>query len=294
MEIFDAHTHFFGRDYYEFQTIRQPDGTAEILPKQMGGAADGVLLRRLLAGMNACGILRAVTYASISNEMETVGEAALASQGRLVPFASVNPLSSDSMQTLERLQPKYAFRGMVLHPATHDYPVGCEAAGKALDFARANEMVILVHFGLLRLEVRRLIGLAPIVQSDHSHPADLVPVAGDRPDQCFIVSHTGSETFGELLELGASRNNVYADTAGCERWTDWSGKPTALAGRFGELYRSYGAGRIVFGSDSGETTWAQHRSTVDSQVSAMRDSGYNEDDIAAVLSGNLSKLLRSN
>jgi predicted TIM-barrel fold metal-dependent hydrolase len=296
MEIFDAHTHFFSREFYEFQTIRQPDGTTEILPKRFDDAGNGIpsateRLNRILAGMDACGVSRAVTYASVSQEMSTVGEAARASNGRLVPFASINPLSNASLETLERLQPQHRFPGMVLHPAMHDYHIGGDAAAAALDFARVNDMVVLIHFGLLRVNVRKLIGLDPPDHPDYGHPGDLIPVADDRAGQTFIVSHTGLEMFEELLDLGAKCANVYTDTAVSTAWTHGTERPMSLADRFAAVRNAYGVERILFGSDSGGTPWEYHNDALDNQVLAMTEAGYTEKEIAAVLCGNLSRLL---
>ncbi len=299
MEIFDAHTHFFSREFYEFQTARRPDGTSEILPKRIEDFGNGnppdiavEYFTRVLDNLGSCGVERAVTYAFVSQEMGTVGEAARVSNGRLVPYASVNPQSTSSMETLRKLQPRYRFRGLVLFPAMHDYPIGGGDAAAALDFAHANDVVVLIHFGLLRASVRELIGLAPRDHPGYGHPGDLIPVAGDREGQTFVVSHPGPEMFEELLDLGAKCANVYTDTAGSAAWTPGTKKPNTLADRFAAVRDAYGVERILFGSDSGGTPWEYHKDALDSQVSAMTEAGYAEKEIAAVLCGNLSKLLR--
>jgi predicted TIM-barrel fold metal-dependent hydrolase len=299
MEIFDAHTHFFRREFYEFHTARRPDGTSEILPKRVEDFGSENLpdnaveyFTRVLDNLDSCGVKRAVTYASVSQEMGTVGEAARVSLGRLVPYASVNPLSTSSMETLRKLQPLFRFRGLVLFPAMHDYPIGGDAAAAAFDFAHANDVVVLIHFGLLRANVRELIGLDPRDHPSYGHPGDLIPVAGDRADQTFIVSHPAFETFEEFIDLGAKCANVHMDTAGSAAWTPVTKKPKMLADRFAAVRNAYGVERILFGSDSGGTPWEYHKDALDNQISAMTEAGYTEKEIAAVLCGNLSKLLR--
>jgi len=298
MDIFDAHTRFFGREFYEFHTARRPNGSTEILLNQTADASAGVPSKepnghvdRILADMDACGISRAVTYASIPQEARTVGEAALGSNGRLIPYAAVNPELSESLETVGKLQPRFGFRGLVLFPAMHGYPIGSERAAAALDFARAHNMVVLVHFGRLRTGLRSLIGLDPAHDPPHVLSRDLIPVARTRPDQRFVVPCRGTGFFEDFLELGKSCSNVYADTAGSTSWVAEQDSPTTLAQLFDDTRKAYGVERILFGSDSGGVSRGFRTDIRDAQISAMTAAGFTENDRAAVLGFNLSALL---
>lgn len=298
MDIFDAHTHFLSREYYEFQTARQPDGTEEIVLKQTEESGPGAppddsagRLGGVLDDMDACGVARAVTYAAVPQEMEVVGRTALRSNDRLIPYAAVNPASPASLELLRSLQPRYRFRGLVLFPVMHSYSIDGDRAANALDYARSNRMVVLVHYGWLPVGIRTLIGLDPELPPDRGHPSDLMPVARARQDQHFVAPCPGASFFEEFLELGISCPNVYADTAGSVSWVDADRQPSALANMFERMRRAYGVERILFGSDSGGFPPGYRTDIRDAQCSAMVAAGFTEGERTAVLGLNLSRLL---
>jgi predicted TIM-barrel fold metal-dependent hydrolase len=297
MDIFDAYTRFFGRDFYEFQTVQRPDGETEILLKQLvRGDGDDRLLaahrRRVLANMDACGVSRAVVYASVPQEMSAVGEAALESNGRLVPFAAVNPLSHSSLAVLGELQRRHVFRGLILFPFMHKYALDGSDAAAVFDVAATHDMVVFVHCGAARAEVRKLLGLDARSSTDYGRPKDLIAVAKTRIDQTFAVPYSDEYPFEEFLELGASCPNVYANTV-CSIAAVSDRKQTpSPADWFSETKRVYGDKRILYGSDSDGSTEGYRKDVLEAQIAAMIEAGFEEAERAAVLGGNLTRLLR--
>ena len=98
MHVFDSHTHFFSRTFYEFQVKQIPGGDGSALLDRLRRAGIDVPREststhrdRIIAELDESGVDRAVTFASIPDEMEIVGEAAASSDGRLVPYAMVDP-----------------------------------------------------------------------------------------------------------------------------------------------------------------------------------------------------------
>jgi predicted TIM-barrel fold metal-dependent hydrolase len=294
MEIFDGHTHFFGRNFYEFRTTRSRDGNPEITidGEPEITPADIVACRtRVLTGMDACGVSKAATYAFIAQETESVGKAALGSGGRLVPYAAVDPLAPASLARLERLQTTYRFRGMLLFPAMHEYSIDGDDAARALDLAQAHGMIVLVHCGPLQPYVRTLFGLDPDTASDHGRIADLAAVAHRRPHQTFVVVHLGPSRLEEFWELGTSCPNTYADTGAITALTAERGSMLDVSDVFRETKRAYGADRILYGSDSSGFDRHYRKHILDAQTGALVRAGFTADDRAAVLGGNLSRLL---
>ena len=298
MTIFDAHTHFFSREFYEFQTTLVPGADrATLLDRihaggiNVPGLGASAHTARWIAELDRSGVARAVTFASVPAEMKVVGEAAAASGGRLVPFAMVNPRAPETLTTLEALQPTLHFRGMALFPAMHDYSIDSTEASLAIDLAAKHRMVVFVHCGKLRVNVRKLIGLEADFPAEKSRPVQLIPVARARPNVTFVVPHFGSGRFEELLELGSACKNVYTDTAGSNAWILEHHPPLALSEVFAQTRETMGAERILFGSDSGVFPRGYRADVLRMQEAAMRAAGFSDSEREGVLGGNLTRIL---
>lgn len=306
MEIFDAHTHFCSREFYEFQTLSAPDGRESILLKQASRdepgerfAAVAAHRDRFLAGMAECGVKRAVTYASIPEETEAVGQATLGSAGKLVPYAMVNPLVPDVLAKLGRLHESYRYRGITLCPAMHRYAIDGDEAGRALDFARTHGMIVLIHCEPVQRRVRELFGLDvdhPArggFATDGGQPANLIPLARARPDLRFVVSHAGADFFDDFLEVGSACPNVYIDTAGVIRRDAPESGSLSTTARLKEMKRAFGVGRILYGSGSAGFPEGYRQNMLNAQIDALNRARFSTSERAAVLGGNLSRLLTS-
>ncbi len=296
--IFDAHLHFFGREFYEYQTTLVPDGDHDALLEQI--RESGVEIpdanarehaKRWLAEMDRHEIDRAVVFASVPPEMDPVGRVAAESGGRLVPFAMVNPRDPVTIETLQRLQPTHRFRGILLFPSLNDYPIQSPDVTAALEVAKSHNMLVVVHCGRLRVTVRKLVGLEQDFPPHKSRPRDLVPVAREHPDLAFIVPHFGAGALDELLDLAERCPNVYTDTSGSNAWIVEHDPPLSLAEVFKEARESFGTERILYGSDSGAFPRGYRKELLTKQAEAMRNAGFKDRDQAAVLGGNLARLL---
>ena len=223
--------------------------------------------------------------------MAVVGEVAAASRGRFAPFTVVNPMAPATLEALASLQPRFGFRGMLLFPAMHDYSIQAPEVTAALEVAKANDMVVFVHCGKLRIGVRQLIGLNPDFPAERSRPRDVAAVARAHRDVAFIVPHFGAGYFEEALDLAAAYHNVYLDTAGSHDWAAEHTPPLSLADVFGHAKDAIGTERILFGTDSGVFPRGYRGDILLAQIDAMMDAGYSAGERDAVLGGNLSRLL---
>jgi predicted TIM-barrel fold metal-dependent hydrolase len=296
--IFDAHTHFFSREFYEFQTTLVPGGNRTALLEriraggiEVPGPDARAHLARWIAELDRHGVARALTFASVPAEVKAVGEASAASGGRLVPFAMINPRAPETLTQLASIQPTLRFRGIVLFPAMHDYAIGAPEASRAIDIAEKSDMAVFVHCGKLRVNVRKLIGLDADFPADRSRPVDLIPIARARPDVTFIVPHFGSGLFEELLELGASCRNVCTDTAGSNAWILEHHPPLALSEVFARAREAMGAERILFGTDSGVFPRGYRSDIPRMQNDAMRAAGFSDGEREGVMGGNIAGIV---
>ena len=298
MNVFDAHTHFFGREFYEYQATlvdgADPETTLDRIraggievpePDATAHAA------RWIREMDRHRISRAALFASIPEEMIVVGEVAAASGGRFVPFAAVNPAVPVTLSALRGLLPRFSFRGMLFFPAMHDYSIQAPEVTAALELAKAHAMVAFVHCGRLKVGVRELIGLDPEFPVGRSRPRDVAAVARAHPDVAFILPHFGAGFFEEALDLAAAYSNVYMDTAGSHSWTTQHTPPLSLIDIFRQTRDAIGAERILFGSDSGVFPRGYRADLLLAQIDAMIEAGFSAGEREAVLGGNLTRLL---
>lgn len=294
MEIFDGHTHFFSRESYELRTRPAAVRGAEIeLTSAYETPPAGIpeYTNHVVSRMNDCGVDRAVTYASIPQETEAVGEAALGSSGRLVPYVMVNPVVAASFARIKSIQSKYGFRGMLLCPHMHEYNLESEEAARALNVARKYRMVVFLHCGFLRPRVRALFGLDPTPPPDKGQPAELAHVARKRSNQVFVVSHVDPPSFDEMLSTWELCPNVYLDTGGMFQMAARREGPPDLTEMFGKLKEVFGVERVLYGSDSSGFPPDYLENILNVQIEAMKRAGYTDAEREAVLGVNLNRVL---
>ncbi len=296
--VFDAHIHFFGREFYAFQTtLVAREDSETILGRIRAGGIEipgpdtKAHATRWIAELDRNHVDRAVLFASSPTEIKAVGEATASHPRRLFSYTVVNPTAPATLEALESLQPKLHFKGILLFPAMHEYAIQSPEAARAIELAKRHHLVVFVHCGKLRVNVRKLIGLNADFPAEKSRPRDLLPVARANPDVRFVVPHFGSGWFAETIALGASCPNVYVDTAGSNAWILEHDPPLSLAEVFEATRGSFGADRILFGSDSGGFPRGYRADIMRAQQDTMRVAGFTSDEQRAVLGGNLTRLL---
>ncbi len=299
MQIQDAHTHFFSRPFF--------DALAALSPRKAEGAglvaevaaraglqlpADSVEAHRdrWLAEMTRAGVARMVTFASLPAEAETVAAAARGSGGRLLPWTLVNPADPGGAAFAEKALGTLGFRGLLVFPAMHHFKPADACFQPVLELARAHRAPVLVHCGLLRVKLRDLFGLPRPYDLAYAHPLDLVPAANRFRDVTFIVPHFGGGFLQEALLLGQQCENVLLDTSSSNDWLA-SQPGLTLAQVFRSALDVFGAGRILFGTDSSTFPRGWRRDILDSQLAALRLARATEAEIEQIVGGNLARLL---
>ena len=296
--IFDAHVHFFGREFYAFQTTLVDREDAEVIfgriragGIEIPGTDANAHASRWIAEMDRNRVDRAVIFASSPNEVAVVGAAAKSYPRRLYPYALINPKATAQVELVDSLQTQFHFNGVLLFPALHEFSMQSPEAERVIKLAEKHRMVVFVHCGKLRIPVRKLIGLSSDFPAERSRPRDLEAVAKAHPKVRFVVPHFGSGWFEETMALGSACANVYVDTAGSNGWILGHDPPLALTEVFHTAKDVFGVDRILYGSDSGVFPGGYRGEIMKAQQQTMTAAGFTDDDRRAVMGFNLGRLL---
>lgn len=299
MQIQDAHTHFFGRPFF--------DGLAALSPRASEpGLVDAVAAKaglqlpdpdparhaaRWLAEMDKHGVLRMVSFASLPGEAEAVAAAARAAGGRLVPYTIVNPTDPKAPAFIERALGTLGFRGLLTFPAMHHFRPGDACMTPILELARAHKAPVLVHCGVLRVKLRDLFGIPRPYDLSFADPLAVVPAANRFRDVSFVLPHFGGGFLQQALMAGAQCENVLVDTSSSNDWLATQPGNGTLADVFRAALRVFGAERILFGTDSSTFPRGWRSDIRDTQLAALAAAGATGAQVEAVMGGNLARLL---
>jgi uncharacterized protein len=179
------------------------------------------------------------------------------SGGRLIPFVRLD-LSESPIEEAERCLDRGA-RGIKLHPRAQKFLLDDERLAPIFALAAERRVPILIHGGR---------GLPPIA----NHLANLV----DRyPDAQLIVAHAGIADMAGLGGLLGGKAGVYFDTS------VWS--PLDLL----DLFRLVGPEQVLYASDY---PYGQQPASLLIAVRTARLSGFDEDQLRAMLAGNARRI----
>lgn len=299
MQIQDAHTHFFGRPFF--------DGLAALSPrKDEAGLVEAVAAKaglqlpdadpakhaaRWIAEMDKHGVARMVSFASLPVEAEAVAAAARASDGRLIPYTIVNPTDPKSPGFTERALGSLGFRGLLTFPAMHHFKPGDACMEPVLELARAHKAPVLVHCGLLRVKLRDAFGIPRPYDLSFADPLHVVPAANRFRDVSFVLPHFGGGLLQNALIAGAQCENVLLDTSSSNDWMATLPSRPALADVFRSALGVFGAERLLFGTDSSTFPRGWRGDIRDAQLGALEQAGATGAQRDAVMGGNLARML---
>jgi predicted TIM-barrel fold metal-dependent hydrolase len=203
LELFDAHTHIGRND---------PDGMSQQPEELLTG-----LQRAQAQGAFVFPMHEPDGYRAANDE---VIEAALASDGLLVPFCRVNP-HIDPVEEAERALDKGA-RGIKLHPRAEEFTLDHPEVRSLVAIAHERSLPVLIHAG------RGIPALG----------LHAVQLAGEFENARLILAHAGICDLSWIWRVAADHPNLLFDTA----W--WM--PADLQ----TLFSLVPPGQIVFASDA--------------------------------------------
>ena len=298
MAIVDFHAHWFSRTFFETLAGQSPlPGTAgerlsalaaktgiELPPQD-----DAAHLARWIGELDRHGVEHLCAFASVPEEAGVVAQAAAASKGRLSAFALVNPKAEGAAGRLAGLLEAQRIRGVLLFPAMHHYRIdGAEARG-LLEVLDRHAAIAYVHCGELVVKLRDLLGLPKVQESSFASPAFVAPAAEGFPRAKLVIPHFGAGMFRETLAAGRRCPNVFVDTSSSNSWAQAAG--LSLRAVFEQALEAFGAGRILFGTDSTVFPAGWRADRLREQVAALEACGVPEPDRERILGGNARGLL---
>ena len=259
-EVWDAHVHFFSFSFFktlikmkggetsvsdEFVLLKERYGieTPPISPVQ--------LAKRWIEEMEKYGISKLVLFSSVPEDTLSVSTAVTAFPDKFIGFFMLNPLAEKIDLEIKHAVENMGMRGMILFPALYHIHVYDELLERVYLLAEEYRLVVFVHFGILKIPIREMIGVKDQIDGTYSNPTDLHRVAVRHPNVNFIIPHFGAGYFRELLMLGAQCKNIYVDTSSSNSWVKILPYKIDLKTVFEKTIEIFGVDRVVFGTDSG-------------------------------------------
>lgn len=258
--IVDAHAHVWP-DHIAPQVLATR-------PAGLDSRHDGTLAG-LAATMDAAGIDMALTLgvAGVAKNVARTNEfIGAVDRSRFVPFGTVHPGLSDE-ENLQHLRDN-GITGVKVHPLYQDVTLGDPRVIDLMIALAEADVVVLTHAG----------AGGDQAANDRGAPDQLRRLADAVPQLRLIACH-----FGGYKRLDEAEQAVVGGSPWLE--TSW---PPSLASldpdRVRAIVERHGADRVVFGTD-----WPM----VDpaAEIAAVRALGLPPADEAAILGGNLSRLL---
>lgn len=133
---------------------------------------------------------------------EYVARYSRSSGGRVIGFASINPMRKDAVIELKECYRVLGLRGVKLYPILHGYFVNDEKLDPFYEAVHELGIPIILHMSTT------FVRSAPL---KYSQPMLLDDVAIKFPDIKFIIAHVGWPKEMDTLSLLRKHPNVYAD-----------------------------------------------------------------------------------
>jgi len=203
---------------------------------------------------------------------------------KFVMYAHHAPDNANSAEELEKCIKEKGFKGYKLLGPRIDTPLNDKSLYPVWETAQKYEIPVLIHFGILG-------GAGGIANHVNINPLIIHDVARAFPKVRFIIPHFGCGYVFETLQLGWACPNVSIDTSGSNQWMRWMPYDLDLIKLFTKYYNTFGYERIIFGTDSSWFPRGFTKAYLDEQIRAMVYSGFHENEIDAVLYGNINRLI---
>jgi hypothetical protein len=300
MAIVDFHMHFFSRPFFDALAAQSPQpGTPRERLERVSERTGIELppddldehLGRWLSEMDRHGVDHMAAFASLPEEIPAVAEAAARSDGRLSPFALVNPKAEGAPHKVRGLLEDQGFKGVILFPALHHYHVGGPGAAELLSVLAEFEAIAYVHCGILVVKLRDLLGLPRLQDLSFADPLGIVPAANAFPAVKFVIPHFGAGFLRETLMAGSMCPNVFVDTSSSNDWMRTQGTLLDLPDVFRSALQALGPERILFGTDSNVFPAGWRRDRWEIQREALAELGATAAEQELVFAGNARRLL---
>lgn len=298
--MIDFHSHFFSAVFFETlaKLSPQPGSVEEKLSRvatkvglELPNPSVAAHWQRWQDELDRHGVERIVSFASVPEEAPALAEARELSQGRLIPFALVNPLGDGAADRARSLLTEKGFKGLLFFPAMHRFDPSCEQAMAVYEQVDAARAVAVVHCGMLQVKIRDLLGIPRPYDFRHADPLLLAPAANRFKNATFVIPHFGAGMLRETLMLGSQCENVCVDSSSSNSWLDTQACDIDLAGVFRKAYQVFGGSRVLFGTDSSTFPRGWRKDLFDAQYAALDRAGIPARARDEIFVGNAKRLL---
>jgi uncharacterized protein len=302
IEIFDAHTHLFSRRFFETLIGQSPGLSRESDPMERvsemtgwtmppGDPAELALVWK--EELERHGVSAAMMMASVPGDEDSIAAAMSACPERVIGGFMFDPTKPEAEARARRAFDELGLRVICLFPAMHHYSVA-EHEGVRAVVSLAGERprtAVFIHCGVLSVGARKKLGLPNLFDMRRSNPLDIYKLAAEFPSARFIVPHFGAGMFREAMMLADLCPNVYLDTSSSNGWMKYEAATIDLATVFRRTLAVVGYERLLFGSDSSFFPRGWHTQIFESQIKVLADIGMDHGQAAAIMGGNLRRLL---
>ena len=215
--------------FFKLDVERLPSSTEQLL-REMDEAG---VARSVILGQDTHAT-RNPSFKNYTIKNDALAELAKKSDGRLVPFAGVDPnAGKESVRELKRAVKKLGVRGLKIHSSANSvYPNDRRKMYPIYEFCQESSIPILFHTGTTGLgdcEVK------------YSKPEFLDEVCQDFPDMRVVMAHFGWPWSDVAIAVALRNPNVFIDVSG------W--KPRYLPSNIMPYLNGILQDRFLFGTD---------------------------------------------
>ena len=280
--IIDMHTHIFPEKIsaYVLEKLSRTSRT----PAFTDGTIDGLKSSMDAAQINFSVILPVATNTS---QVEKINSSSAALNEKLfgegiISFGCIHPDFMNYREEMRRVK-NYGLKGIKIHPVYQDTNLDDVKFLRIIDCAAENDLIVVTHAGLD-------IGFPGVVRCSPEMAKKVVNEVGEFK---FILAHMGGwKNWSEVLEILAD-TGIFIDTSFSTGKIvprsdfHWSAEDLNLLtpAQFMEFVKTFGAERILFGTDS---PWTSARTSIE----FIENLPLSDADKNKILGGNARELLK--
>lgn len=294
LPVADAHVHFFSHQFFASLAEQKGASVASLAPLvnwQLPAEDPRHLANTWAQELDKRGVSKAALIASVPGDGESVIAAVRGHPERFYGYMMVNPTAPGAAAQTEAALASGLIHALCFFPAMHRYSIQDERATALLELlATRPHTIAFVHCGVLRVGVRKLLGLPSLFDMKFSSPIDLHAVALRFPQVRFVIPHFGAGYLREALMLCDLCPNVYLDTSSSNSWMRYEEAHVDLRTVFRRALDVAGPQRLLFGTDSSFFPRGWNAAIFEAQSKALYEIGVTEEIARLVFHDNLVRL----